>query len=119
MKAGDVFYLPDWTGGHINFAIEVFPDGSVITCNFTENTRGSDKTCVVLPGEHPNITKTSVVNFAKAHHCEAGEPFRALERLIESHKPPLGPELLAKIRKGALDSPRTPDKIKLALDPKP
>lgn len=115
MKAGDTFYLPDWSGGHINFVIEAFPDGSVITCNFTENTRGSDKTCIVQQGEHPSITKPSVVNYAKAHHCEAGTPINALERLIESHKDPLSPELLAKVRKGALDSPRTSDRIKLLL----
>lgn len=119
MKAGDAFYLPDWSGGHINFAIEVFPDGSVITCNFTNHTRTSDKTCVVVQGEHPSITKTSVVNFAKAHHCEAGIPLESLKKLIESHKPPLSAELLARIRQGALDSPRTPDKIKDALVAKP
>lgn len=116
MKAGDAFYLHDWGGGHLNFAIEVFPDGSVITCNFTECTRGSDQTCIVLPGEHPSITKKSVVNFRKAHHCGAGTPFESLQRLIESHKPPLNSALLARIRQGALDSPLTPDKIKQALN---
>jgi len=115
MKAGAVFFLADWGGGHINFCIEAFEDGSVITCNFTDCTRGSDQTCVILPGEHPEIKKKSVVNYAKAHHCEAGLPFEALLRLIESHKAPLSNQLLAKIRKGALDSPRTADIIKQAL----
>src|SRR5579862_1289009 len=114
MKAGAVFFLADWGGGHINFCIEAFEDGSVITCNFTDCTRGSDQTCVILPGEHPEIKKKSVVNYAKAHHCEAGLPFEALLRLIESHKAPLSNQLLAKIRKGALDSPRTADIIKQA-----
>ena len=57
MKAGDTFHLPDFAGGHTNFALEALPDGSVITCNFTDYDKHSDKTCVVEIGEHPSITK--------------------------------------------------------------
>jgi len=115
MKPGDTFHLADFAGGHINFVLEVFADGSVITCNFTDCTNYCDKTCVVEAGEHPNITKKSVVNFPKAHHCEAGVPMEALARLIQSYKQPLSPALLARIRQAALDSPRTSDIIKQAL----
>lgn len=115
MKAGDAFHLPDYAGGHINFVLEVFADGSVITCNFTDYANHSDKTCVIEIGEHPNITKKSVVNFRKADHCEAGEPMEALIRLIQSYKQPLSPALLARIRQAALNSPHTSDKIKEAL----
>jgi hypothetical protein len=115
MKAGDTFHLPDFAGGHPNFALEVFSDGSAITCNFTDYANHSDKTCIVEAGEHPIVTKKSVVNFAKAHHCGAGMPMEALSRLAKIHKDPLSPELLARIRQGALDSPRTSDIIKEAL----
>ena len=118
MKAGDTFHLPDFAGGHINFVLEVFEDGSVITCNFTDYAY-IDKTCVVDATEHPNVTKKSVVNFKKAHHCEDGWPKEALERLIGgNYKKPLSPELLARIRKAALDSPHTSDEIKAALKAK-
>jgi hypothetical protein len=115
MKAGDVFHLPDFAGGHYNFVLEVCADGSVITCNFTDCLYHSDWTCVVEVGEHDCITKKSVVNYRQADYCEAGESVEALERLIESRKQPLSAELLAKIRQGALNSPRTSDKIKNAL----
>jgi hypothetical protein len=118
MKAGDVFHLPDWAGGHINVALEVCADGSVITCNFTDYATHSDWTCIIEVGEHPSITKKSVVNYRQAQYCESGTAVEALERLIDSRKQPLSPELLARIRQGALDSPRTSDKIKDALRPK-
>jgi hypothetical protein len=118
MKAGDTFHLPDFAGGHINFCLEAFDDGSVITCNFTDYAH-IDKACVVDAGEHPDVTKKSVVNFKKAHHCEDGQPKEALERLIGGkYKKPLNPDLLARIRKAALDSPHTSDDIKAALKAK-
>jgi hypothetical protein len=117
MNPGDVFFLPDWGGGHINFVIEVFSDGSILVCNFTDDVRGVDRTCVVNIGDHPNITKASVVNFPKIDHCETGLPLDALTRLIESRKAPLSPELLVRIRQGVLDSPRVPPKIKSLLKP--
>lgn len=115
MNVGDVFRLPDWAGGHINVVLEICADGSVITCNFTDCLTHSDWTCIVEVGEHPSITKKSAVNYRQAEYCEAGTAVEALERLIESRKQPLSPELLAKMRQGALDSPRTSDKIKAAL----
>jgi hypothetical protein len=117
MKVGDVFDLPDYGGGHTNFALEVFADGSAIICNFTDYVhRNSDKTCVVEIGEHPCITKKSVVNFIKSDHCQDGVPMDALLRLVtRHHKDPLSPALLARIRQAALDSIRTPDVIKTAL----
>lgn len=120
MKPGDTFYLLDFAGGHINFVLEMFPDGSVITCNFTDYANHSDKTCAVEIGEHPSITKKSAVNFGKAHHCECGSPLEALHRLIgRKYEEPLSATLLARIRQAAIDSPRTPDNIKTALKKKP
>lgn len=118
MKPGDVFHLPDFMGGHINFVLEVLPDGSVITCNFTDFLYHPDHTCVVEIGEHSSITKKSVVHFRKAEYCASGMAVEALERLIDSYKPSLHPDLLARIRRAALDSPYTSDKIKQALKQK-
>ena|ERR1700674_3485937 len=111
MKAGDVFHLPDWFGEHFNFVLEVLDDGSVVLCNFTERRRYSDTTCVVKIGDHECIKKESVVYFAKAYVCSPGMSMDALERQA-SPKPPLSPDLLARLRQGALDSPHTPEYIK-------
>jgi hypothetical protein len=115
MKAGEVFHLPDWFGGHFNFVLEVLPDGSAIICNFTELKRYSDKTCIVTVGEHECITKESVAYLEKAFYCETETQIEALERQIESRKEPLSVELLARLRQGALDSPHTPEYIKELL----
>src|SRR5579859_1967115 len=119
MKAGDVFDLSDFAGGHPNFVLEVFADESVITCNFSDYNQKCDKTCVVEVNEHECIKKKSVVYYRKAHHCQAGTPLEALERLIKRrYTSPLGEALLARIRQGALDSPQTADDIKTALKEK-
>jgi hypothetical protein len=91
---------------------EVLPDGSAIICNFTELKRYSDKTCIVKVDEHECIKKDSVVYYAEAYHCETEMQIEALERQIASRKEPLSPELLARFKRGALDSPHTPDYIK-------
>lgn len=116
MNLGDCFHLPDFAGGHTNFVLEIMSDGSVITCNFTDYDHHADKTCVIEVGDHPSITKRSVVNFRKAEHCECGDPMDALLRLIDQkYKEPISADLLARIRKAALESPYTSDKIKEKL----
>jgi len=100
MKAGDVFHLHDFAGGHYNFVLEVCADGAVITCNFTDYLYHSDWTCLVEAGEHPNITKKSAVNYQRAEYCETEMQVKAMENLIESRKEPLSPELLARIKRG-------------------
>jgi hypothetical protein len=112
MNAGEVFHLPDWFGGHFNFVLKVLEDGSIIICNFTERKRYSDTTCVVSVGEHECITKESVAYFEKAYCCPPGDPLAALERQISGRKAPLSPELLARLRQGALASRHTPEYIK-------
>jgi hypothetical protein len=114
MKAGDVLHLPDWWGGHFNFVLEVLDDGSVVLCNFTERKRYSDMTCIVKIDEHECIKKESVAYFAKAYVCKPGPGIEALERSA-SPKPPLSPELLARLRQGALESPHTPEGLRELL----
>jgi hypothetical protein len=115
MNVGDAFYLPDYGGRHLNFVLEVFPDGSALICNFTDYRTHIDKTCIIEIREHSGITKRSVVNFRQAYLCECGMPMDALARQIEENLEPLSAILLAKIRKAALDSPHTSDNIKALL----
>jgi len=112
MNVGDAFYLPDYGGRHINFVLEVLADESVIVGNFTDYNTHFDKTCVVEIGEHPAITKKSVVNFRSAYHCECGMPMDALKRQIEQNLPPVSATLLAKIKKAAQSSRHISGKIR-------
>jgi predicted RNase H-related nuclease YkuK (DUF458 family) len=112
LKAGDVFYLPDWFGGHLNFVLKVLPDNSLIICNFTDLNRSKDKTCVVTVNELECLTKDSAAYFQGTYHCETDMQIEALERQIGSYRKPLSVKLLARLQQGALDSPHTSEFIK-------
>jgi hypothetical protein len=115
MKPGDTFILPDAFGTHLNTVLAVLEDGSIVHCHFTTRLRRSDTTCIVRPGEHSFFKWESCVRYDQTQICRAGAQLEALERLIEKRFEPLKDELLARVKQGALDSPQTPDKVKLAL----
>jgi hypothetical protein len=115
MKPGDTFILPDAFGNHLNTVLAVLEDGSVVHCHFTTRIRRSDTTCIIRPGEHPFFKSESCVRYDQTQICRAGPQLDALERLIEKRFEPLNDELLARVKQGALDSPQTPDKVKVAL----
>ena len=115
MKPGDVFLVPDAIGTHLNCVLAVLKDGSLLLCHFTSRQRRSDTTCVIQAGEHPFFERETVLRYDQAYVCSAETGVAALERLITRRFEPLKPELLARIVKGALDSPQMPDKIKALL----
>jgi hypothetical protein len=115
MKPGDTFVLPDAFGKHLNVVLAVLEDGSIVHCHFTTLRRRSDTTCILKPGEHTFFKSATCVRYDQAQICQAGPQLEALERLIEKRFEPLSDELLTRVRRGALDSPQTPDKVKAAL----
>ena len=54
------------------------------------------------------------MRYDQAYMC-SGDGLAALDRIIIKRLEPLSADLLDKIRRGALASPQTPDKIKTAL----
>jgi hypothetical protein len=58
------------------------------------------------------------VRYDQAVLCETGDALDALERSIHKKLDPLSPDLLKKVRQGALDSPQTSLKIKNLLTEK-
>lgn len=116
MKPGDTFLIPDAIATHLNCVLAVLEDGSLLMCHFTTRRKRSDATCVIKKGEHSACTNDeTVVRFDQVHICPAGAGVEALKRLITKTYEPLSAELLARVRKGALDSPQTPDKYKTLL----
>ena len=115
MNAGDTFIVPDAFGKHLNVVLAVLEDGSIVHCHFTGRTARSDTTCVIQPNEHSFVKKETVVRYDRAEICAVGMALDALERCVEKKFEPLKAELLARVKKGALDSPQTPDKVKNVL----
>src|SRR5438477_10864490 len=112
MNAGDVFYFlgPEQPFPHpwtIISAPELDAENVVIV-NFTELRDYKDQSCIVQPGEHPTITKPSCINYPKARlltnaQLENAKRLKALELVA-----PLSPELLERIRIGAMCSDGMP-----------
>ena len=111
MTPGDTFLIPDAIGPHLHFILSRLPDGSVILAHFTTRRTYTDDTCVIQPGEHPFVKKETIVRYDQAYVCPAAN-LASLERIIIRKLEPLSGELLARILRGALSSPQTPDKIK-------
>lgn len=114
MKAGATFLIPDGISTHLSFVIEVLVDGSLVVCHFTSESARCDRTCIVEAGEHPFCKKRTVVRYDQAYIC-AAERIPNLESVITKRMEDLSAALLARIRKGALDSSQTPDYIKDVL----
>jgi hypothetical protein len=114
MNPGDAFLIPDAISTHLYFVIAKLADGTLIFCHCTTHKKHTDDTCVIEPGEHDFVTRSSSVQYASAFDCSEGG-LKLLERSIIRRYRPLSPELLARVRQGALDSPQTPDKIKALL----
>ena len=117
MKPGDTFLVPDGIGAHLNCVIAVLADGRVVMCHFTTCHRRSDRTCVIRQGEHPFFDKSeSVVRYDQIIVYAPGQQLEALGRLIAKRFEPLSPELLERVKRGALNSPQTAEKIKQLLE---
>jgi len=87
-------------------------DGKFVAANVTdfENNQG-DTTCVLEIGEHPCITKRSVINYSDAQTVDESS-LQRLERsgYVEKRQPLTG-HLLAKVQEGALKSDDMPRRL--------
>lgn len=92
------------------------PEGSppeVAAVNLTGHKDGADETVIINVGEHPFITKKTVVKYAAAGVVQAERIERAIEDdLSLPHRTPCSPELLEKIRRGIFASRFTPPAVK-------
>ena len=112
-EAGDTFLnatrSDPGTPAHLWFVLSnpALDSGQVLIVNISscKGAYTEDSTCILEPGDHPFVKRASFVYFAKARcpsvaQLEAGfqkELFRFLEKAT--------PELLERIRRGALSSP--------------
>ncbi len=95
------------------------PDGNVAVANFTthdlETRRCGERCVVVRPGEHPYPRRDSCISYRHASLTSLEWLGRGVENRTYTMREPLGSQLLARIRQGALDSPLTPREVKTAI----
>ncbi len=118
MKQGDVFRLVKAADRHAKVIIsnpDQHPD-KVLFVGMTSWDAREDHTCVLLPGAHSTVTNRTCITYsrgnAKASNAELDAMVKAgLRKMFE----PVSGDLLERIRKGAMDSIRTPKEFKRML----
>lgn len=119
LRPGDTFWGID-RQHHLWIALTAPTlEGSVIVANFTSHYPSDKASCdanctVVNPGEHPYPRRPSCIFYRGSHAETLQDILQGIERPFRRGEP-LSPALLRRIRRGALDSPRTPDDVKDAV----
>jgi CTP:molybdopterin cytidylyltransferase MocA len=94
--------------------------GNVIHVNLTSKKEWSDCSCVLQPGDHPFVTRETVVNYASATMCEAVYIDQAMGPTFYPRalfpNTPVSNEVLERIQLGALQSPLFPSGFKPVIE---
>jgi len=86
-------------------------NGSVVSFNLTTKDWDSELTCVVGVGEHPYVTRESVIAY-RFGEVLTDYHLTRLQMLAPKEYGPVSPELLLRIQQGAVASKETPLYIK-------
>ena len=117
----DILFGDETKGPHLWMIFsDATADEWVAVSNFTTHSRSSrpmtcNENCVIVQaGEHPYLTRESCIRQdARLHPLQ--EIARVVERGLADRREPLSPQLLRRVQRGALDSPRAPDDVKDAV----
>jgi hypothetical protein len=112
LKPGDTFRLSA-DGGHL-WVVCSLPDqdGSFVIINMTGWKQDCDEDCLIEVGEHPRVTKKTVMAFGRAETAnQATLPFR---QGFKSDTPVSG-QLLERIQRAAVLSPYLSPKMQNAI----
>lgn len=91
------------------------PTGEVVIFNFTTWHAGDDESCVIEPGDHPAVRHRTVIAYRRGRLLSE-KTLAELKRIsCYSAGVPVSPELLARIHRGALASPFTPQKLQALI----
>jgi hypothetical protein len=114
VACGDTFLSGDdeFDDYHLNVIITPPNAGEVVTVSVTTLRKRSEKLVRVLPGEHPFITHESVVAYIYSRIRKVADIESAIETENATACAPVTPQLLAKIRRGFLESEFTPNGVK-------
>jgi hypothetical protein len=95
-------------------------EGKVIHVNLTGKKEWSDCSCVLQPGDHPFVSKETVVNYASATMCLAVHIDQAMGPTFYPRalfpNAPVSDEVLERIQLGALHSPYFPSGFKPVIE---
>ena len=119
MSPGDTFFGFDKRGHLWLVLTEEDANGDVAVTNFTTHEDGVRRTCgadclVVQPGEHPYPRHETCVFYQRATLTSRAALRRGVNEGLYEPQAPLTPELLQRVRMGALTS-EAPEPVKAAI----
>lgn len=117
LSAGDTFLLASEIGGIEHLWIIVLdhdPSGSTIIVNATtKRAHHIDLTVILRVGDHPFITQDSIILYEESKISDVAGIKEGMKiGLVKPYPSRCTPEILAKIKRGLLDSEFTPRKVK-------
>ena len=75
----------------------------------------SDESCIVLPGEHPDVREDSIVRYSRAAYVAESDLRMGRQLGAFDLRAPCSPELLRRIQRGALTSRFTEPAVRAAI----
>lgn len=118
MNAGETFHAasPGSWRKHLWIAV-TDPDanGELVIANITSQASNKDQSCILDVGDHPFISKQSVVNYAEACITSDEDIRRAARGGAIQLDVPVTGGALAKVQAGALTSAQIEPKVKAVV----
>lgn len=119
MRKGDAFLIidPPSTGtNHLRIIVtDPDPVGEVLVVGVTTWKPDSDESCILNPGDHPFIRHLSRIAYERAHMCSVAVIETAIRNKSARTYEAVSPDVLRRIRDGALATDALPRKLKRQL----
>jgi hypothetical protein len=118
LNAGETFHAqaPGSTRPHLYVAVtSADANGDFVIANITSQAESKDQSCILHVGDHPFISKESVVNYAEARIANERAVSAAARRGVIRYDAAITPSALAKVQAGALASTHTELGVKAAI----
>jgi hypothetical protein len=116
MDAGDCFHFPLGIPSydpHLWIVLKTDSKSSqLIMVNLTTEKSQSDKTTIIIPGEHRFVKHSTIVSYADAKISLIARVEEAMESNLAKKDISVSPELLTRICDGLIKSRYTPIKVK-------
>jgi len=113
MKPGDTFITADPSTARDTHLWVIVSDPAqdedrIVILNLTTAAKHHDKTCILVVGDHPFITRESAVNYGQGYVLSRATLGAQLNRRRIENREPVTAAVLQRIRDGAGVSPHLP-----------
>lgn len=93
------------------------PEDEIVVVSLTTKQPWSDPTVEIAPQEHPFVDRPTAVRYSNADFYPPQRFIRAVLEGEAERRPSVSDELLARVRRGLLESPQAPERVKEFCEP--